>query len=92
MANRQIFYRYRIIPQIQVNTNNRDTARELFGHKVSAPIDFAPIGINHIYYLQGELAIAKVAKELNLVYYLASTRSYSIEDIAKENDQGPRFL
>jgi len=33
-----------------------------------------------------------VAKELNLAYCLSSAGSYSIEDIAKANRQGPRFF
>lgn len=64
----------------------------IFGHKVAAPIGFAPIGINRIYHPTGELSVAKVAKELNLVYSLSSAGSYSIEDVAKVNGGSPRFF
>ncbi|GME63684.1 FMN-linked oxidoreductase [Neofusicoccum parvum] len=37
-ANRQAFYRYRMVPRMLVDTNTRDTQVEIFGHKVSAPI------------------------------------------------------
>lgn len=33
-----------------VDTTARDTTTTLFGHKISAPICFAPIGINKIYH------------------------------------------
>jgi len=92
LANRQAFYRHRIIPRQLVDTNSRDTAMEIFGHKVAAPIGFAPIGINRIYHPTGELSVAKVAKELNLVYSLSSAGSYSIEDVAKANGSSPRFF
>ena len=52
------------------DTNQRDTTTELFGHQISAPIVFAPIGVNKIYHNDGELAPAKVAGELGLPYCL----------------------
>ncbi|KAK6071019.1 L-lactate dehydrogenase (FMN-dependent dehydrogenase) [Seiridium cupressi] len=90
-ANRLAFYRHQVIPRMLVNTNARDTATTIFGHKVAAPIGFAPIGINKIYHPTGELSPAKVASELNLAYSLSSAGSYSIEDVAKANGDGPRF-
>lgn len=91
-ANRQAFYRHRIIPRMLVDTNKRDTTAEIFGHKVSAPIGFAPIGINKIYHPQGELPVAKVAKELNLPYCLSTAGSQPIEDVAEANGEGTRFF
>lgn len=75
------------------DTNVRDTATEIFGHKVSAPIGFAPVGINRIYHPTGELSVAKVAHELNLPYCLSSAGSYSIEDVGEANgENGCRFF
>lgn len=91
-ANRTAFYRHQIIPRMLVNTNNRDTATTLFGHKLNAPIGFAPIGINRIYHPTGELSVAKVAQKLNLAYCLSSAGSYSIEDVGKANGDGIRFF
>ena len=39
---------------------------ELFGHRIPAPILFAPIGINKLYSPEGELVPAKIAGELGL--------------------------
>jgi isopentenyl diphosphate isomerase/L-lactate dehydrogenase-like FMN-dependent dehydrogenase len=75
-----------------VDTNKRDTATTIFGHKVSAPIGFAPIGINKIYHPNGELPVATVAKELNLPYCLSTAGSQPIEDVADANGDGPRFF
>lgn len=58
---------------------------------VSAPIGFAPIGINVIYNPLGELPVAKVAKELNLPYALSTAGSNPIEKVAEANGEGPRF-
>lgn len=75
-----------------VDTNKRDTQTEIFGHKVSAPIGFAPIGINKIYHPLGELPVAKVAGELRLPYCLSTAGSNSIEDVGAANGGGPRFF
>jgi len=74
------------------DTNKRDTKTSIFGHKVSAPVGFAPIGINKIYHPLGELPVAQVAKELNLPYCLSTAGSSSIEDVGKANGEGCRFF
>lgn len=92
LANRQAFYRHKIIPRMLVDTNKRDTAHEIWGHKVAAPVGFAPIGINKIYNPLGELPVAKVAEELNLPYCLSTAGSQPIEDVGKANGSGTRFF
>lgn len=92
LANRQAFYRHKVVPRMLVDTNKRDTKTEIFGHNVSAPIGFAPIGINKIYHAEGELPVAQVAKELNLPYCLSTAGSQPIEDVARANGDGPRFF
>ncbi|KAF2872385.1 FMN-dependent dehydrogenase [Massariosphaeria phaeospora] len=87
-VNRQAFYRHRIIPRILVDTNQRDTATEIFGHKVAAPIGFAPVGINKIYHPLGELPVATIAGELNLPYCLSTAGSHPVEDVGAANDAG----
>ncbi|KAG9204532.1 hypothetical protein G6514_000991 [Epicoccum nigrum] len=85
-ANRQAFYRHRIIPRMLVDTNKRDTKTSIFGHQVNAPIGFAPVGINRIYHPQGELPVARAAGGLGLPYALSTTGSQPIEDVGAAND------
>lgn len=40
-ANRQAFYRHRIVPRMLVDTNTRDCATTIFGHRVAAPIGYS---------------------------------------------------
>jgi len=87
-ANREAFYRWRIIPRMLVDTNQRDLTTSLFGHKIAAPILFAPIGINKLYAPLGELVPAKIAGELGLPYCLSTASSQPIEDVASANDAG----
>lgn len=71
-----------------VDTNQRDTSTTIFGHRVPAPIGFAPIGINKIYHEQGELPVAKVAGELGLPYCLSTAGSQPIEHVGAANGEG----
>ncbi|KAI0051037.1 FMN-dependent alpha-hydroxy acid dehydrogenase [Auriscalpium vulgare] len=87
-ANRDAFYRWRIVPRMLVDTNTRDLSTELFGHRIPAPILFAPIGINKLYSPLGELVPAKIAGELGLPYCLSTAASQPIEAVAAANDQG----
>ncbi|THH12982.1 hypothetical protein EW146_g7187 [Bondarzewia mesenterica] len=87
-ANREAFYRWRIVPRMLVDTNTRDLTTELFGHRIPAPILFAPIGINKLYSPKGELVPARIAGELGLPYCLSTAASQPIEDVAAANDLG----
>ncbi|KAJ4378574.1 hypothetical protein N0V86_006281 [Didymella sp. IMI 355093] len=87
-ANRQAFYRHRIIPRMLIDTNKRDTKTSIFGQEVNAPIGFAPVGINKIYHPQGELPVASAAGGLGLPYCLSTAGSQPIEDVGKANDEG----
>lgn len=88
MANRQAFFRHKIVPRQLVDTNERSTRTTIFGHPVSAPIGIAPIGINKIYNQHGELPVATVAGELGIPYSLSTAGSCPIEDVAAANDAG----
>ncbi|OQE06032.1 hypothetical protein PENVUL_c020G02041 [Penicillium vulpinum] len=86
LANRQAFYRHRLIPNQLIDTNTRSTRTTIFDHSVSAPIGFAPIGINKIYHPNGEAAVSKVASELNLPYCLSTAGSTSIEKMPHDDE------
>jgi len=87
-ANREEFYRWRIRPRAMVNTDMRDLSVNLFGHRIPAPILFAPIGVNNLYHPDGEPVPAKVAGELGLPYCMSTASAYTIEKVAESNDLG----
>jgi len=91
LANREAFYRWRIVPRMLQPTLQRDISTELFGHKINAPILFAPIGICKIYDPNGEIPVAKVAQELNLPYCLSTAGSTPFEKVGEANGNGVRF-
>ncbi|KAF4826489.1 putative lactate 2-monooxygenase [Colletotrichum tropicale] len=88
LANRQAFFRHKIVPRQLVDTNERSTRTQIFGHEVSAPFGIAPVGINKIYHPQGEVPVAKIAGELGIPYSLSTAGSCTIEEVAQANDAG----
>ncbi|KAF2262267.1 hypothetical protein CC78DRAFT_322149 [Lojkania enalia] len=54
-----------------VDTNTWNTSTSIFGYEEPAPVGFAPVGINKIFYPQGEPSVAKAAGELGLPCYLS---------------------
>lgn len=88
LANRQAFFRHKIVPRQLVDTNERSTRTTIFGHEVAAPFGIAPIGINKIYHPDGEVPVAKAAGELGIPYSLSTAGSRPIEDVAEANDAG----
>jgi len=79
------------IPPAQPTSSPHSPSLNPTPDKVSAPIGFAPIGINKIYHPHGELPVATIAKELNLPYCLSTAGSTPIEAVAAANGAGPRF-
>lgn len=90
-SNKAAFSRWKIVPRMLVDTNQRDTTTTLFGKKLAAPIAFSPIGINKIYHPEGELPVARVAGELGLPYSLSTAGSCSIEDAGEHNRAGAQL-
>lgn len=88
LANRQAFFRHKIVPRQLVDTNERSTRTTLFGQEVTAPFGIAPIGINKIYHPDGEVPVAKAAGGLGIPYSLSTAGSRPIEDVAQANDAG----
>lgn len=88
-SNREAFYHWRIIPRALEDTCCRDLTVCLFGHRIPAPVIFAPIGLNSFYdCCGGETIPAKIAGELGLPYCLSTAASCSIENVAAANDFG----
>jgi isopentenyl diphosphate isomerase/L-lactate dehydrogenase-like FMN-dependent dehydrogenase len=64
----------------------------LFGAKLAAPVLTAPIGVQGIMHPDGELAVARAARELALPMVLSTVSSYPLEEVAAVNGDGVRWF
>jgi isopentenyl diphosphate isomerase/L-lactate dehydrogenase-like FMN-dependent dehydrogenase len=85
-ANREAFYRWRIVPRMFRDVSQRDLSVELFGAQLPAPVILGPVGVQGILHPGGELASARAAAALGLPFTLSTAASHSIEDVAQAAD------
>lgn len=82
-ANRDAFYRWRIVPRMLRNVSERDLSIDLFGAQLPAPVILGPVGVQGILHAEGELASARAAAALGLPFTLSTAASRPIEEVAK---------
>jgi len=79
VANREGFLKYQLRMRRLVDVRHIDTAITLFGEKYSSPIMLAPCGRQGIYHPDGELAVAKAAKNKQVEFVLSTVGSTAVE-------------
>ncbi len=91
-ANLAAFRRWRLVPRFLRNVARRDLSVELLGQRLRYPFLLAPVGVLSILHKKAELAVALAAKETGVGMVLNTLSSYSMEEVAKENGDGPRWF
>jgi isopentenyl diphosphate isomerase/L-lactate dehydrogenase-like FMN-dependent dehydrogenase len=91
-ANREAFDRWRIVPHMLTGSTHRDLTTTVLGTRLSAPVITSPIGVQSIIHPDAERAVARVAHELGIGMALSTVSSLTIEDVAEENGDGPRWF
>lgn len=91
-ANREAFDRWRIVPRMLTDATARDLSTSLLGTGMPAPVLLAPVGVQSIVHPDGELATARAAAELGIPMVLSTASSYTIEEVAESNGDGPRWF
>lgn len=91
-ANRAAFQRVEISPRMLGGAGVRDLTAKIFGVPAAAPIMTSPIGVLEMAHPEADLAVARAMRNLNLPMIVSSQASFPMEQIAKENGDGPRFF
>jgi isopentenyl diphosphate isomerase/L-lactate dehydrogenase-like FMN-dependent dehydrogenase len=91
-ANLEAFRRWCILPRRLHDVSRRELSVELFGQRFPAPILLAPIGVQGILHNEGELAVARAARSLGLPFILSTVSSYTMEEVAQEMVEAPRWF
>ncbi|WP_280423355.1 alpha-hydroxy-acid oxidizing protein [Nocardia carnea] len=85
-ANLAAFERFRLVPRMLRGTSGpgaRDTAVEVLGTKLAAPVLTAPVGVLELLHEKGEVVVAGVAKELGVGTVLSTASSSTIEEVGE---------
>src|SRR4029079_13079438 len=79
-ANRDGFRSFTLRPRRLVDVSHIDMTADIFGKKYDSPIVIAPTGSNRAFHPDGEIAVAKAAREGNHLQILSTVATTSIED------------
>ncbi|MGQ0522664.1 MAG: alpha-hydroxy acid oxidase [Betaproteobacteria bacterium] len=82
--NRAAFERYKLSPRMLVDTSHRTQEITLFGRKQAMPIAIAPTGSAGLTWYQGEIALARAAREAGIPFALATGSMTALEKVAEE--------
>jgi L-lactate dehydrogenase (cytochrome) len=91
-ANREAFDRWRILPRMLHDVASRDLTTTLLRTPMPAPVLLGPVAVQKIIHNDGELATARAAAGLGLVYVHSTAATASIEDAAQACGEGPRWF
>jgi lactate 2-monooxygenase len=91
-ANREAFYRWRIVPRMLRDVSRRDLSVELLGMRLPAPVILGPVGVQGIIHSEGEIASARAAESLGVPFTLSTVSSRSIEEVAHAKGNALRWF
>ncbi|HZC73739.1 MAG TPA: lactate 2-monooxygenase [Jatrophihabitans sp.] len=91
-ANLEAFDRWRIVPRMLTGATGRNAQATVLGGVIPAPVLTAPVGVQGIMHPDGELAVARAARELGLPMIVSTVSSYSLEEVAEANGDGIRWF
>ncbi len=84
VENRAAFERIKLAPHALVDTSGRSQEITLFGERHRMPVAIAPTGSAGLAWHEGEVALAKAAREAGIPFTLATGSMTSLERVAAE--------
>ncbi|WP_425571423.1 alpha-hydroxy acid oxidase [Phytohabitans rumicis] len=81
-ANRSAFDSVCLVPRILAGAGGCDLATRLLGTDLAMPVGVAPMAYQRLAHPDGELGLARAAREAGAVYVASMLSSYPIEEIA----------
>jgi 4-hydroxymandelate oxidase len=87
-ANQEAYSRFQLRPRRLVNVSTFDMSVELFGLRSETPIFLSPVGSCGAFHPDGEVGVARAAREKGTAMILSTQASRPIEDVI-EARQGP---
>ena len=82
--NREAFERIKLRPRMLVDVSGRKLDTTLYGKEHKMPIGVAPTGAAGMMWYQGELALARAARDAGIPFSLATGSITSMEKVAGE--------
>lgn len=91
-ANRAAIDRWKIVPRVLRDVDQRDLSVELFGHRYPTPLLAAPVGVLGMVDKQADIAVGRAAARLGVPYILSTQASVPMERVAQAMGDAPRWF
>ncbi len=91
-ANRDAFDRHALAPRMLGDVSARDLSTTILGTTTRAPVLLSPVGVLSILHADAERAVARAAAEVGIPMCLSTAASTSMEDVAAELGDTPRWF
>ncbi|KZT28715.1 oxidoreductase [Neolentinus lepideus HHB14362 ss-1] len=91
-ANRAEFDKWKILPRMLRDAENRSLQTTILGKKKASPIFIGPVGAHGLVHKDAELATARAAAKVGVTFCLSSPSTRSMEEVAKANGDGERWF
>lgn len=85
--NRTAFDEHEFHPKLLRNVSHVDTSTNVLGRAIPVPIVLAPVGAPRLFHHEGELAVARAARDAKIPYAISTLSSTSLEAITGETDK-----
>jgi isopentenyl diphosphate isomerase/L-lactate dehydrogenase-like FMN-dependent dehydrogenase len=90
-ANLGAFKHIQLRPRRLVDVSKADLSTEIFGTIWETPIFICPVGGQKMFHPDGELAVARAAREKKALQILSTVTTYSVEDVGKALGRPPWY-
>ena len=91
-ANRAAIDRWKIVPRVLRDVDQRDLSIELLGHRYPTPLLAAPVGVLGMVDKQADIAVGRAAARLGVPYILSTQASVPMERVAEAMGDAPRWF
>jgi lactate 2-monooxygenase len=82
-ANRAAFDRWRIVPRVLRDVEQRDTSVELFGQRLPSPFLLAPVGVLELAHPEADCAVARAARDTGTGMVTSNQASAPMEGVSR---------
>ena len=90
--NREAFGQVELVPRVLRGVSQPDTATTVLGTTMPLPFALSPVGSPRMFHHEGELAVARAARQAGLPYGVSTLATQPLEAIAAAAQGGPLWF
>jgi L-lactate dehydrogenase (cytochrome) len=90
--NRAAFGEVELVPRVMRDMSQVDASTTVLGTRVPLPIVLSPVGAPRMFHHEGELAVARAAREAGLIYGISTLATQPLEAVAQAAQGSPLWF